>query len=45
MIKDPKKEYKEEMQGVMLELKIKTEEFLKKLKEQTKGPEFDFTIR
>lgn len=38
-------EYREEMQEVMLELKIKTDKFLKKLKEQTRRPEFDFTIR
>jgi len=29
------------MQEVMLELYIKTDKFLKKLKEETKGPKFD----
>ncbi len=33
MEKDPKKEYREEMQEVMLELKLKTDKFMKKLKD------------
>ncbi|HEY4680019.1 MAG TPA: hypothetical protein VIH04_01995 [Nitrosarchaeum sp.] len=36
MVEDADKVYHETMQEVMLELKIKTEELLKKLKEQTK---------
>jgi len=34
MEKDSQKEYREEMQKVMLELKIKTDKFMKKLLEQ-----------
>lgn len=45
MIKDPRKEYREEMQGVMLELYIKTDKFLKKLKEQSRRTKFDFGNR
>ena len=40
MVKDTEKEYKEEMQEVMLELKIKTDKFMKKLKEQNKTSKF-----
>jgi vacuolar-type H+-ATPase subunit H len=36
LVEDADKVYRETMQEVMLELKIKTEEFLKKLKEQAK---------
>ena len=42
MEKDSQKEYREEMQEVMLELKIKTDEFMKKLKEQNKTSKFGF---
>ena len=34
--KNVNEKYKEEMQEIMLELKIKTDKFLKKLKEDTK---------
>jgi len=37
--KDPQKEYREEMQEVMWELKLKTDKFMKRLKEET-GPKF-----
>jgi len=40
MDKDTQKEYREEMQEVMLELKIKTDKFMKKLKDQTKQSKF-----
>jgi len=40
MDKDTQKEYNEEMQEVMLELKIKTDKFMKKLKEQNKKSKF-----
>jgi len=40
MDKDSQKEYKEEMQEVMLELKLKTDKFMKKLKEQNKKSKF-----
>jgi len=40
MDKDAQKEYKEEMQEVMLELKLKTDKFMKKLKEQNKKSKF-----
>ena len=40
MEKDAQKEYREEMQQVMLELKIKTDKFMKKLKEQNKKSKF-----
>jgi len=33
MEKDSKREYKDEMQEVMLELKLKTDKFMKKLKD------------
>ena len=36
MEKDESKEYREEMQEVMLELKLKTGKFMKKLKEQNR---------
>ena len=34
MEKDHHKDYREEMQEVMLELKLKTDKFMKKLKEE-----------
>ncbi len=34
MEKDAKRDYREEMQEVMLELKLKTDKFMKKLKEE-----------
>jgi len=36
LVKDVQRDLKEEEQEVMIELKLKTNEFLKKLKEQTK---------
>jgi len=38
--KDPQKEYREEMQEVMLELKLKTDKFMKKLKKETRQDKF-----
>lgn len=38
--KDPQKEYREEMQKVMLELKLKTDKFMKKLKKETSQYKF-----
>jgi len=35
MVDDVEKEYRETMQEVMIELKLKTDKFLKKLKEQS----------
>jgi len=35
MVDDSDKEYRETMQEVMFELKLKTDKFLKKLKEQS----------
>ena len=35
MVDDVDKEYRETMQEVMIELKLKTDKFLKKLKEQS----------
>ncbi len=40
MDKDAQKEYKEEMQEVMLELKLKTDKFMKKLIERNKKSKF-----
>ena len=37
MDKDAKKELKDTQQEIMMELKLKTSEFLKKLKEQSKN--------
>ena len=44
MEKDPKREYKEEMQEIMLELKLKTDKFMKKLKEQNQKSKFKHNI-
>jgi len=38
--KDPQREYREEMQEVMLELKLKTDKFMKKLKKETRQDKF-----
>ena len=38
--KNPQKEYREEMQEVMLELKLKTDKFMKKLKKETRQDKF-----
>ena len=38
--KDPQREYREEMQEVMLELKLKTDKFMKKLKKETRESKF-----
>ncbi len=40
MSDDTDREYKDTMQEVMLELKIKTDKFLKKLKEEQKKAKF-----
>ncbi len=40
MEKDPNREYREEMQQVMLELKLKTDKFMKKLKKETGQSKF-----
>jgi hypothetical protein len=40
-LKDIKKDYREEMQEVMLELKVKTDVFLKKIKKESKNPKFE----
>ena len=42
--KDTKKEYLEEMQKVMLELKLKTDKFMKKLKEENQKSKFKHNI-
>ena len=44
MEKDPQREYREEMQEVMLELKLKTDKFMKKLKEQNQKSKFKHNI-
>ena len=38
---DIKEEYREEMQEVMLELKVKTSVFLKKLRNENKNPKVE----
>jgi len=40
MEKDTKKDYRDEMQEVMLELKLKTDKFMKKLKDENKKSKF-----
>ena len=42
MSDDSDREYKDTMQEVMLELKIKTDKFLKKLKEDQKNKKIKF---
>jgi len=39
-LRDIKKEYREEMQEVMLELQVKTAVFLKKISKESKNPKF-----
>lgn len=39
-LRDVKKEYREEMQEVMLELQVKTAVFLKKISKESKNPKF-----
>jgi len=41
MYKDTKKDLKDTEQEIMIELKLKTNEFLKKLKEQTKNTKIE----
>ena len=41
MEKDSKQDYREEMQEVMLELKLKTDKFMKKLKKQNRRASLD----
>ncbi len=43
MVDDMDKEYRETMQEVMFELKLKTDKFLKKLKEQSKKNKVKFS--
>jgi len=40
MKKDSKQDYREEMQEIMLELKLKTDEFMKKLKDDKRKSKF-----
>ncbi len=42
MVKDVDKEYRDTMEEVMLELKLKTDKFLQKLKEQSKTDRFKY---
>ncbi len=42
--KDPQREYREEMQEVMLELKLKTDKFMKKLKKEIGQNKFSHDI-
>jgi len=42
MVKDVDKEYSDTMEEVMLELKLKTDKFLQKLKEQNKYDRFKY---
>jgi len=44
MEKDAQREYKEEMQEVMLELKLKTNAFMKKLKDANRKGNVDYGI-
>jgi len=41
MEKDSKQDYREEMQEVMLELKLKTDKFMEKLKKQNQKARLD----
>ena len=45
MVDDTDREYRETMQEVMFELKLKTDKFLKKLKEQTDKDKVTFSGR
>ena len=42
--KDPKKEYLEEMQEVMLELKLKTNKFMEKLKDANRKGKVNYGV-
>ncbi len=44
MGKDVDKEYREEMQQVMLELKLKTDKFMKKLKDSKRMGNVDYGV-
>ncbi len=43
MVHDVDKEYRDTMQEIMLELKLKTDKFLKRLKEQSKKNKVKFS--
>ncbi len=43
MVDDPDREYRDTMQEVMFELKLKTDKFLKKLKEQSRKDKVKFS--
>ena len=43
MVDDIDQEYRDTMQEVMLDLKLKTDKFLKKLKEESKKTKFSFS--
>ncbi len=45
MVDDPDREYRDTMQEVMFELKLKTDKFLKKLKKQTGKDKITFSGR
>jgi hypothetical protein len=45
MVDDPDREYRDTMQEVMFELKLKTDKFLKKLKKQTGKRKITFSGR
>ena len=44
MEKDSKQDYREEMQEVMLELKLKTDKFMKKLKDKNRKNKFQHDV-
>ncbi len=44
MEKDSKQDYREEMQEVMLELKIKTDKFMEKLKDESRKNKFQHGV-
>ena len=44
MEKDPGKEYREEMQQVMFELKLKTDKFMKKLKDANRKGKVNYGV-
>ncbi len=43
MVNDRDREYRDTTQEIMFELKLKTDKFLKKLKEQSKKDKFKFS--
>jgi len=45
MVDDTEREYRDTMQEVMFDLKLKTDKFLKKLKEQTRKDKVTFSGR